>query len=42
MNNIVDKGNINLNKQEKYFLEQLSGYRCSDINFSELFSVLSV
>ena len=33
---------INLNKQEKYFLEQLSGYRCSDINFSELFSVLSV
>ena len=33
---------INCNKQEKYFLEQLSGYRCSDINFSELFSVLSV
>lgn len=29
-------------KQEKYYLSQLSGYRCSDINFSELFSVLSV
>ena len=28
--------------QEKYFLDQLSGYRCSDINFSEIFSVLSV
>ena len=33
---------INLKKQEKYYLGQLSGYRCSDINFSELFSVLSV
>ena len=32
----------NLNNQEKYFLNQLSGYRCSDIIFSELFSVLSV
>ena len=29
-------------RQEKYLLDQLSGYRCSDINFSELFSVLSV
>jgi len=28
--------------QDKYYLAQLSGYRCSDINFSELFSVLSV
>ena len=33
---------FNLEKQEKYYLAQLSGYRCSDINFSELFSVLSV
>ena len=33
---------FNLEKQEKYYLSQLSGYRCSDINFSELFSVLSV
>ena len=33
---------FNLKKQEKYLLAQLSGYRCSDINFSELFSVLSV
>ena len=33
---------IALEKQEKYYLNQLSGYRCSDINFSELFSVLSV
>ena len=33
---------INSKKQETYKLDQLSGYRCSDINFSELFSVLSV
>ena len=33
---------INSKKQETYRLDQLSGYRCSDINFSELFSVLSV
>ena len=33
---------FNLEKQEKYYLDQLSGYRFSDINFSELFSVLSV
>ena len=33
---------FNLKNQEKYDLDQLSGYRCSDINFSELFSVLSV
>ena len=33
---------INSKKQETYKLNQLSGYRCSDINFSELFSVLSV
>ena len=33
---------FNLKKQEQYLLAQLSGYRCSDINFSELFSVLSV
>ena len=33
---------VNLKNQEKYLLDQLSGYRCSDINFSELFCVLSV
>ena len=33
---------FNLKNQEKYPLDQLSGYRCSDINFCELFSVLSV
>ena len=33
---------FNLKNQEKYALDQLSGYRCSDINFCELFSVLSV
>ena len=33
---------FNLKNQETYDLDQLSGYRCSDINFCELFSVLSV
>ena len=33
---------IDSQKQETFCLDQLSGYRCSDINFSELFSVLSV
>ena len=33
---------FNLQKQEKYYLDQLSGYRFSDVNFNELFSILSV
>ena len=33
---------IELEKQQKYTLNQLSGYRISDINFTEIFSVLSV
>ena len=43
INRIKDKEEFfNSTKQEKYYLDQLSGYRCSDITFSELFSVLSV
>ena len=33
---------FNLNQQEKYYMNQLSGYRCPDFNFTEIFSILSV